>query len=993
MKLQLILIVFLVTAIAQAQELKPSDDLYGFGTWDSDSLGNHRAVIEVAQKSDAVQVILPWRLRMLHPEQNQIRIIDASTGQRITNVHRISANREQCTLVFQPVTVPGIYYVYYLKTLGNRKAYYQKLIYEPYFETADKIWKNKYTQSSGLPQAKLVRFESINAFHSFYPMEVIATKAETDKLMKETETPTVIFTEDRKYPIRMTTDIPYKWITDNRHDYFEGTTKRGEFYTFQLGVWAARQAVRNLNVTFSDLISSDGARIPASSFSCINTEGVNVKGMVFRKKCNIDIGQVQALWIGTQINTQACPGIYTGVVTVSGEGMKTQDIRLRITVSDDLIAACGDNEPWRHSRLRWLNSQLGEDDEVVAPFTELIRNDRTINCLGRSVTINANGLPQQITSYFSERLTTIETQGRNMLLSPIKFVIDDNNNPTIWENLNFEFTKRKRGIIGWKALNKNRSFIMNLEAAMEFDGNIEYKLTLIALKDIQMKDIRLEMNLHPDIARYFMGLGEKGGLCPDRLDWKWNVRRNQDGLWIGNVNAGLQIRLFDHTYARPLNTNFYQDKPLLMPDAWFNNGNGGIRISRTQKGALVSSYSGERKVKKGQTLKFYFNLAVTPFKPVDVKKKWRDRYYHRYDFIDKIDEYGGTVVNVHHANKINPYINYPFLRSQAMKAYIDGAHAKGIKVKIYNTVRELSNSATEIFALRSLGDEIFSQGSGGGYSWLQEHLDQNYIAAWYAPNFRDAAIVNSGVSRWHNYYVEGLNWLVKNTGVDGLYIDDLAFDRTTMKRVRKVLIRNNPDAMIDLHSANQYNERDGFANSANLYLEHFPYIDRLWFGEYFDYDLPPDFWLVELSGLPYGLMGEMLQDGGNPWRGMIFGMTCRAPSTGDPRAIWKVWDDFGIDYSEMIGYWVKDNPIKTNNEKTPATVYVRKGEKTLVSLATWEEHDVNVKLDIDWEAIGLDKDKALLYAPAMENFQPEKTWRPEEIITVPKGKGFLIIIQ
>jgi hypothetical protein len=71
-----------------------------------------------------------------------------------------------------------------------------------------------------------------------------------------------------------------------------------------------------------------------------------------------------------------------------------------------------------------------------------------------------------------------------------------------------------------------------------------------------------------------------------------------------------------------------------------------------------------------------------------------------------------------------------------------------------------------------------------------------------------------------------------------------------MKRVRKVLDRGNPGALIDLHSANQYNPRDGYASSANLYLEHFPFLNRLWFGEYFDYDARPDYWLVEISGSP-----------------------------------------------------------------------------------------------------------------------------------------------
>jgi len=105
-----------------------------------------------------------------------------------------------------------------------------------------------------------------------------------------------------------------------------------------------------------------------------------------------------------------------------------------------------------------------------------------------------------------------------------------------------------------------------------------------------------------------------------------------------------------------------------------------------------------------------------------------------------------------------------------------------------------------------------------------------------------------------------------------------------MKRVRKVLDRNRPAALIDLHSANQYNPRDGFASSANLYLEHSPYLNRLWFGEYFDYaGAPPDYWLVETSGIPFGLMGEMLQDGGNPWRGLLYGMTNHFPGRGAAR--------------------------------------------------------------------------------------------------------------
>ena len=984
----------LLAAPIQGQE-KPLPSLYGTGVWNADSLGNHRVVVSVDQPSDAVLALIQWRRKDFNPENKDLIVIDAKTGKRITNVCRFQINREKGEVVFQPQTVPGDYYIYYLKNISSGSKYYPTVTYPGFEETASAEWKkaNRLTgkKAPELPQATVKQFQAINEFHSFYPMEVIATAKEKDDLLKsQPEDPYILFTEDRRYPIRMTTDLPYKWIEDNRHDSFEGTADKGEYYTFQIGLWAARKDVNHLKLTYSALVNSQtGESIPASAFTCFNTGGVDVTGSVFEKDCSVPKGKVQALWVGTMVPEQLTAGQYTGTVTVQAAGMKPKQVKVTLNVTDNLIANHGDNEPWRHSRLRWLNSQIGFDDEVIAPYIPLNVQDKTISLLGRKVTLQPNGFPAQITSYFKETLTEIGTEGLDILSRPMELTTGEN-----WENLDFTYTKRKAGALGWHATNQNNQFIMNLDAQIESDGNMEYKVVLIARKDGEINDIALRTELAPNIAQYMMGLGEKGGYCPQNLEWKWGVEKNQDALWTGSVNGGLQLRFYDDKYERPLNTNFYHEKPLHMPVSWCNNGNGGIKLSAAGKNTLINAYSGKRTVKKGDRLCFYFNVLITPFRTINPDNQWQDRYYHGYDFIDKTHEFGATVVNIHHANAINPFINYPFLRTREMKAYIDGAHAKNMKVKIYNTVRELSNSCTEIFALRSLNGEIFSKGKGGGYSWLQEHYDQDYIAAWFAYNVQDAAIVNTGVSRWHNYYMEGLDWLVKNVGIDGLYIDDLAFDRMSMKRVRKILNRTNPGAMIDLHSANQFNDKDGFANSANLYLEHFPYLDRLWFGEYFDYDMPPEFWMVEVSGIPYGLMGEMLWEGGNKWRGMLYGMTGRNPGYGvDNRPLWKFWDEFGMKGSEMIGYWVKDNPVKTGREKTLATIYRKTGTKTLVSLATWEDHDVDVTLQIDWAKLGLDPAKVSLHAPAIENFQPEKTWKPGDIVTVPKGKGWLIVIE
>ena len=992
---QLLFTLFCLFAYSSLQaQAVPTDELYGVGIWNADSLGNHRVIVSVDKPADAVLATIDWRRRDLNPEAKNLLVVDAATGERITNVCRFTIDRERGEVVFQPQTVPGEYYIYYLKNVMSGSPYYPTVNYPAFENTASADWvkKNKLSgkKAPALPAAKVVQFQAINELNSFYPMEVIATSNETARLLKEHPGEKyILFTEDRKFPIRMTTDIPYKWIADNRHDFFNGQADKGEYYVFQLGVWAARSNVENLHVDFSALTNkATGEQIPASSFTCFNTEGTDVTGTVFEKNCSVDKGKVQALWVGTQLPEHLSAGTYQGTVTVSAANAESKTVQVSLNVSENVIANHGDNEPWRHSRLRWLNSQIGFDDEVIAPYTPLVMKDKTISCLGREIKLSDLGLPEHITSYFKETMTGIGTNGRSVLAAPMELAADGG----AWENLNFEITKHKQGAIAWKALNQNSRFLMDLEGEMESDGNIAYKVTLVAREDASVEDVALRTHLASGVGRYMMGLGEKGGYCPNDLRWKWDVEKNQDAVWVGDVNAGIQIRLYDNKYERPLNTNFYHQKPLHMPVSWCNAGNGGIDIHNAADGTRINAYSGKRSVKKGDRLYYYFNLALTPFRPIDTDKQWRERYHHNYEFLDGIQKRGANVINIHHANAINPFINYPFLRTKEMKAYIDGAHARDMKVKIYNTVRELSNSCVEMFALRSLGNEIFSEGPGGGFSWLQEHLDQNYIGAWFVPGLKDAAIVNSGISRWHNYYLEGLDWLMKNVGIDGLYIDDLAFDRMTMKRIRKVMNRTNPGAMIDLHSANQYNPKDGFANSANLYLEHYPYLDRLWFGEYFNYDFPPEFWLVEVSGIPYGLMGEMLEGGGNPWRGMLYGMTGRSPRV-DNGPLWKLWDSFGMQNSEMIGYWVKDNPVKTGSEKTLATVYSHMGDKALISLATWEDTDAKVKLSIDWAKLGLDPSKVTLHAPAIENFQQETTWKPGDEIVVPKGKGLLIIAK
>lgn len=986
-------------AVATVRE--SSEVSYGTGNWDSSTLGNHRAVLEVTQPAEVVAVHIPWRRRDVNPENKNIIVVEAESGSRITNLARVAVNSDFGDLVFQAPRA-GTYFAYYLPSQSRGKNY-PSVSYQPPQTNCSPEWLAKCGLNSlnpspaslvKFPRAKVVEFQAIDSFNSFYPMEICATAEEQRRLQaSHADKAFLVFPEDRRQPIRMTDRLPRKWIQSGPGSEFAGEAAPGEFYAFQVGVYALSD-LKDVTLNFRDLKSAKGgSAIPAGALRCFNAGGTNWNGAAFTKPIAVAKGRVQALWFGVQVPESIRLGKYEGTLDVQPAGLPMQTLKLALTVAGKPLPDHGDSEPARQSRLRWLDSTLAQDDEVPSPFSPVRVDHNTVSILGRQLTLAPSGLPSQIVSYFSPEGTEVGAAGNSILSAPLELVAQAaDGQPLKWGNQSCKFTRQSDGTAEWTARSTAGPLVMELKGKMEFDGFVQYKLTVSASQPVELADLSLHLPLVKARARYLMGLGFQGAQCPPSYDWNWDVKRHQDSAWLGDVGAGLQFKLKGDNFEPPLLTNFYEDKPLNMPPSWWNGGRGGITLRTTGDTLLVNCYGGPRRLAAGEQLHFDFDLLLTPFKPLNPQAQWRTRFFHSYKPVDEVVRSGASVVNIHHANDANPYINYPFLHVAQMCGYVDEAHRKGVKVKIYDTIRELSNHAEELFALRSLGDEIFPNGKGGGDAWLQEHLGTNYMPAWFVPRWKDAAIIDKGSTRWDNYYIEGLNWLVKNVGIDGLYIDDLAYDRTTMKRVRKVLERGRPGALIDFHSANQFGPRDGFGSCANVYLEHFPYIDRLWFGEYFNPDSSPDFWLVEMSGIPFGVMGEMLQDGGNRWRGMLYGMTSRIPYDGnDPSPIWKVWDEFRIQDSRMIGYWSPHCPVKTSSTNVLATAYVGR-DRSLISIASWAAADEQVQLTFDWKALGLDPKKSVLIAPEVAGFQPAARFKPIDAIPVTKGKGWLLYL-
>jgi hypothetical protein len=955
--------------------------------WNVDGLGNHRAVVSVKEAAHrAVVVTLPWRRPDIHPEIKGVKIVDATTGKAVKDIHLLEFSAEKGVFAFRPETAPGTYYMYYLPYsfeggYGSGRWQQHLNIYLPPDYKPDAEWqKTVMNDLNAIPAARTERFEARSRFDFFTPMGLIATAEEIRSMEEKYPGDFILFPEDRAFPVRLNT-VPVRWYAGGASKTFEGFALRNEYYTWQIGVWTPRGELKNVRLSFSDFHSGKDT-IAAKEITCFHQEGTGWDGKPLRFTVNIPERSVQPLWCGVQI-PETASGSYKGQVTVSAEGVSPQQVDVTIHVGKDFLADRGDGELWRHARLRWLNSTIGMDNLPVKPYSRLQADGDKITASDKTLVIGRNGLPASILVNDCE-----------VFAQPVEFAVTTSDGTVSFAADGVQMEKVSDGLVRWKASAGQNGLKFDCNAWMEYDGYIRYRLQLSADRETALKDVRLTMSYTPAASTYFMGAGHEGGARPFAYGWDW--KGWWDSYWTGGVHAGIHQEFRGSSYHGPLLREYGK----AAPETWSNAGQGRITVAGApNRQATVTASTGHLTVSP-IPLDFEFSLLITPVKPLRTATHFSDRYYHSSpEEIEQAAKDGATVVNIHHAKNLNPVINYPFIVREPLIKFIRSQHAAKRKVKLYYTIRELSNYAAEIYALKSLNHEIFTAGKDYlGLPWQAEHLVDGYRGAWWTElpgQNLDASLSMTPFSRWINYYLEGLRWMLENYEIDGLYMDDVAFDREIMKRIRRIMAQYRPDAVIDLHSHKQYSN-----GPANSYTDFFPYVDRLWFGEGFDYNkMTPDEWLVTFSGIPFGVMSEMLQSKNwhetNRYLGMVYGTTARYLPVTDkhsPVPVWKLWQSFGIEKAQMIGYWEDKCPVKTDHPNVKATVYVQT-DKTLIAIGNFDEKDHHIRLSFDGEHLGVIPAKATLYAPEIENFQKEQTFKPNEAIPVKSKEGWLLIIE
>lgn len=950
----------------------PARLLYNWNTWPC------RVVFEVRGAGPVVRGEARWRRSQLSVRMKGLKILAAATGAPVRDAALVHYDGERVVVDFRPSAGPGVYHLYY----GAADA--------PGFAPSAE-WLAARDAASPEPVHAL-RIEARCAIDDFDAMERVATGEEVSALLARSPGASyMVFAEDRDKPIKLQFEIPAHWAAGGPSAAILLPADRHEYRVFQLGVWAARCSIPNLRVQASELRGPGGAVLPAASVQCLTLESRIRSPHIVRPagRCEIPQGQVRALWFGIDIPEDARPGAYTGTLAVCPEGQEPTDLTIRLTVSDRVIAERGDHDLTRLSRLRWIESDVGLTDQVFPPYAPL-RVDppaRTIQTWGHAVRLGAGGLP-----------IGIDVGVCPVLAGPITLNGRVGGRRIRWANPTCAITRTEPGVVEWSGQIQADGVDLSVAGRMEYDGCVVLTLSLRSAVSTgaDVRDLTLTIPWNRKNATLATGMGYRGRRDGNR-SWRLVSRAARGfspSLWMGSVEAGLGWITWVEPPGESVVTGLSGPQPATGARSPWEDASRPDAATITDEPRTVSLRLnlGRHRVVPGTPWSMTFALLPTPVKPRD-ERHWIFRYMHkgggfrpsdsdtpqsflkdgcrRLDAV--VNELGVRRLNLH--DWWGPAFNYPWQWEgpDNLERLTAEAHRRGLRVKVYNSGRELSTFAPEFWAL-------VYEGTGHRFrdaiepkprlwfqdAWRQNHLPDGLPAGW--PRVHDDrgnehAIPVSNATRNGNFYLESMRYMTRFFGTDGAYWDGAdgptLGHREMAKRLWVMFRQTNPDATVDVHHGHALID-----SPVSAHMLCFPFIDSLWHGEGFDYDrLDPWAWLVEIAALPFGVPSEML--GGEDYlgRGMLFGIWPRHGWYRETAAIPKLWrflDRFGIREARMLGWWDPAAGVTVDRPETLATAFCHGENGVLLAVASWHpplspwmEMTLDVSLLLDRKRLGL----------------------------------------
>ena len=669
----------------------------GVSVWDvTTTFGNHRYAIPVpagAAASVAFTAELEWRRSGNSTAISDGLVLFCAGGgtcssaappnagmlnATVLNSSRLSAFVAIDARALAPGAVVHAYYMPFSRNAGS--AFGEQVTYLKNAErnastAASLAWRRELTAAAaaGVPHlgAAASMYEGRTPFDAYTELERTATAAEIAGMLVSAAATkmgdVLVFPEPRGRQIRMTwrhpqsptlPDLPHSWaVTGPALSIQAGAFDKGEFATFQLGLFASKAALARValdpTVGAAGFAAASGGAIPQSALNCFNLNGVDDRGAPFNRSYSVPYLQTGALWFGLAVPETAAPGSYSGsiglILTVGGGKQIRHTVAVALEVTSAAAYRSGDRNLTKMTRTRWINSRVGETDVPAKRHSALTvdKSQRTVQTWSMLVSLSESGLPAQLTR------TGIATPIK-LLSGPFTFAVDGGDascEALVWENT--------AAIASWTGrctgAGERSGVVQTVSGSLDADGTMMYDVALTAAASspdeaVTLEDVQLVMPMATEAVPYSMGLGRQGGRAV-AWDWRWWVgqtepsQNNYGGkpvagngyqnnmIWLGDVDQGMRFKLLGdgdnwlsalHTVSAAAQIPAWGGVPLPPRKAPTPVGgqicggkcsvySGGVRIREGDSGSTnVTAFRGAKANLSTTGLTFKFELLLTP---------------------------------------------------------------------------------------------------------------------------------------------------------------------------------------------------------------------------------------------------------------------------------------------------------------------------------------------------------------------------------------------
>lgn len=334
------------------------------------------------------------------------------------------------------------------------------------------------------------------------------------------------------------------------------------------------------------------------------------------KTLDVPLETIQALFVLIPVPESTKPGTYTGTITVEPENEDARDVTYTLTVTDT-PPKDKYSDMYELRRLSWLNSKLGTEDTITAPYTPVD---------GFSV-MSGMVTPGIIIDDIVAKASGVE---KSVLTSPISFDLslsDDSlvtwAQPTTTTPTGPDFSGTSSS---WTSTTKanNAPLKLTTSATLNFDGYIFVSIELSAEDSVSLEKAAMNIPFEGD---YMFGLNQHGGKTKS-TEWTWAdaVGTQTNLMWVGDATGGFRVQFLPTNDPGAIAPQWVIDADNL-PESWAGvDGSGGISLDNRE--GVISAYSTSfPALNAGDTMTWELSIIITPVKPFDFQGLYENRYF------------------------------------------------------------------------------------------------------------------------------------------------------------------------------------------------------------------------------------------------------------------------------------------------------------------------------------------------------------------------------